>query len=216
MRRAEAIKKRRGEAYYRSHAASLLRQYEMVGFPTVHADLLPFISNRRGAALDVGCGSGRDAAWLAANGWSVVAVDPSREMLEGAARLHDGLGITWIEDGLPRLKSTLALGYLFDLILVSAVWMHVPGEYRNDAVGSIASLAGDRALVNLTIRSGSADPDRGFFETDLPSVISQFQMHGFRPVAQSKDSDAFDRPGTSWEKVTFEKGPLIVRDRLDV
>jgi SAM-dependent methyltransferase len=204
MRGAETSKKRRGEAYYRSHVASLLRQYETVDFPTVHGDLLPLISDRRGTALDVGCGSGRDAAWLAANGWRVVAVDPSREMLEGATRLHGELGITWIEDGLPRLKSTLALEYLFDLILVSAVWMHVPGEYRNEAVARIASLTSDHGLVNLTIRSGPADPDRGFFETDLPTVVSEFKMHGFRLVAQSKDSDVFDRPGTYWEKLTFE------------
>jgi SAM-dependent methyltransferase len=207
MRGAEASKKLRGEAYYRSHAASLLRQYETVDFPTVHGDLLPLISDRRGTALDVGCGSGRDAAWLAANGWRVVAVDPSREMLEGATRLHEGLRITWIEDGLPGLKNTHALGCLFDLILVSAVWMHVPGEYRNEAVDSIASLATDHALVNLTIRSGPADPDRGFFETDLSTVVSEFKMHGFRLVAQSRDSDAFDRPGTYWEKVTFENNP---------
>jgi SAM-dependent methyltransferase len=45
---------------------------------------------RRGRALDVGCGEGADAIWLARQGWAVVAADISSVALERAAQhAHD-------------------------------------------------------------------------------------------------------------------------------
>ena len=38
-----------------------------------------------GTALDVGCGEGGDALWLAERGWQVLGVDVSRVALERAA-----------------------------------------------------------------------------------------------------------------------------------
>ncbi|RKN34969.1 class I SAM-dependent methyltransferase [Streptomyces hoynatensis] len=49
-----------------------------------------------GQALDVGCGEGADALWLAARGWRVTAVDISRVALERAARAAAGVGnVAW-------------------------------------------------------------------------------------------------------------------------
>ena len=50
-----------------------------------------------GAALDLGCGTGRNALWLARWGWRVTGVDSSRvglEIAEGRAR-EQGLEATW-------------------------------------------------------------------------------------------------------------------------
>lgn len=55
-----------------------------------------------GTALDVGCGEGADAIWLARQGWQVTAVDPSRVALdraEAAAR-EAGVEVTWAYAGL--------------------------------------------------------------------------------------------------------------------
>jgi SAM-dependent methyltransferase len=61
-----------------------------------------------GAALDVGSGSGRDAAWLARSGWLVVAVEPVEALLAGARRLHGERGIYWLNDSLPCLERVQA------------------------------------------------------------------------------------------------------------
>lgn len=55
-----------------------------------------------GTALDVGCGEGGDAIWLAQQGWQVTAIDPSRVALdraEAAARAA-GVEVAWVHAGL--------------------------------------------------------------------------------------------------------------------
>src|SRR5262245_60531780 len=50
------------------------------------ADLAP------GTALEVGCGEGADAIWLASRGWRVTAIDVSPVALERAARQAEQVG----------------------------------------------------------------------------------------------------------------------------
>ena len=47
-----------------------------------------------GRALDVGCGEGDDAIWLAAQGWTVTAVDVSEVALRRAAHNAEQAGLT--------------------------------------------------------------------------------------------------------------------------
>ncbi|MQA04149.1 MAG: methyltransferase domain-containing protein [Streptosporangiales bacterium] len=68
-----------------------------------------------GQALDVGCGEGADALWLAGQGWHVTAVDISRVALERAAALPDG-------DKVSRVRADLTVAPppagVFDLVSV--------------------------------------------------------------------------------------------------
>lgn len=60
------------------------------------ADLVP------GSVLDVGCGEGGDAIWLAQQGWQVTGLDPSGIALARAraAAQHAGVDVTWLRGGL--------------------------------------------------------------------------------------------------------------------
>jgi SAM-dependent methyltransferase len=55
-----------------------------------------------GRALDVGCGEGADAVWLALRGWDVTALDVSRVALDRArtAAEQAGATVTWLHTGL--------------------------------------------------------------------------------------------------------------------
>lgn len=49
-----------------------------------------------GRALDLGCGEGGDALWLAGRGWQVTATDISQVALDRAARLEGASAVTWV------------------------------------------------------------------------------------------------------------------------
>lgn len=61
-----------------------------------------------GPVLDLACGSGRAAVWLAARGWQVTAIDHQREALDLGRRLAAaaGVGVGWRE---ADLRSPAAL-----------------------------------------------------------------------------------------------------------
>lgn len=68
-----------------------------------------------GQALDVGCGEGADAVWLAQQGWDVTALDVSQKALERAARHaeHAQVPVRWLHAGL--VEADLPRG-TFDLV----------------------------------------------------------------------------------------------------
>ena len=116
--------------WYDQNVSDVSRRYESVAAETVHGWLVDLLPIAPALVLDVGAGTGRDAAWLASRGLEVVAVEPSGAMRAEAQRLHASPSIRWIRDSLPSLDQVLRLGLSFDLILLSAVWMHVPPTDR--------------------------------------------------------------------------------------
>lgn len=68
-----------------------------------------------GRVLDVGCGEGADAVWLAGRGWDVTALEVSGVALERAARhaAEAGVAVTWVHAGL--VEAALPPGS-FDLV----------------------------------------------------------------------------------------------------
>jgi SAM-dependent methyltransferase len=88
-----------------------------------------------GRALDVACGEGRNAIWLAEHGWEVTGVDFSPVALDKARRLAGGRGVTvtWlladaVTDGLDPAA--------FDLVAV--FYLQLPADQRRTAFGAAA------------------------------------------------------------------------------
>ncbi len=59
--------------------------WERVPFEAAHAAVIPLIPTKPGLVIDIGAGSGRDAAWFAANDWTVIAVEPADRLRERAS-----------------------------------------------------------------------------------------------------------------------------------
>jgi SAM-dependent methyltransferase len=99
-----------------------------------------------GRALDLGCGSGRHAVWLAERGWQVRAVDFSREALrqarERAAQL--GVEVDWIEADLVTYEPP---GASFDLVLIS--YLHVPAPERRAILARAAAAVAEGGTLLL-------------------------------------------------------------------
>lgn len=103
---------------------------------------------RPGRALDLGCGEGGDAIWLASGGWSVTAVDisPSALALGAANAAAAGVAarIQWVVADLATWAPTDS----YDL--VSAQFLHSPVELPRDEIlrrGASAVAPGGLLLV---------------------------------------------------------------------
>ena len=123
--------------YYNNQAAELIKKYEGICPQTLNKWLLPYISNDPISVLDIGAGSGRDAAWFSDLGHDVVAVEPSSVMRSEAKRLHPNKSIRWFDDCLPDLNRLNQEGLSFHFILINAVWMHLPEQHRQKAFRKI-------------------------------------------------------------------------------
>lgn len=93
-----------GTMGYGKDAEALAQQYEQVPFEKVHGHLLRWLPPAAGRAVDIGAGSGRDAAALAVRGFDVVAVEPTAELRQVGRRLHGDAPIAWVDDALPALS----------------------------------------------------------------------------------------------------------------
>jgi SAM-dependent methyltransferase len=94
---------------------------------------------RPGRALEVGCGEGADAIWLAGQGWEVTAADISAVAL-ARARAHadaaaSGAGqrVTWLERDLTTWDPPAGR-----YGLVTAQYVHLPSGQRGNSFGKLA------------------------------------------------------------------------------
>ena len=89
-----------------------------------------------GRALDLACGEGRNAIWLAERGWKVSAVDFSDVALERGARLAAGrgVGVEWLCEDLTQWEPPLGA---FELVLIS--YLQVPGDDRREVLARAAA-----------------------------------------------------------------------------
>jgi cyclopropane fatty-acyl-phospholipid synthase-like methyltransferase len=62
--------------YYQENAASLTEHYESADMSDIHTQLLKHLPEK-GSILEIGCGSGREAAFLLRSGFDITAVAAS-------------------------------------------------------------------------------------------------------------------------------------------
>ncbi|AYJ51499.1 class I SAM-dependent methyltransferase [Rhodococcus sp. P1Y] len=108
-----------------------------------------------GRALDVGCGEGDDARWLAAQGWTVTAADISTVALDRARRLTAAdAAITWLQ---ADLSAAPPPAESFDL--VSVHYFALPKANGSTAALGIAqsvASGGTLLIVGHAIREGNS------------------------------------------------------------
>ncbi|MFD7881624.1 class I SAM-dependent methyltransferase [Streptomyces bauhiniae] len=193
----------RGTAGYAEKADALAVQYEEVTFDEVHYDVLQLVPAEPGRILDVGAGTGRDAAALAARGHSVVAVEPTTELRAHGQRIHADSGIDWVDDVLPDLTLSRHTGR-FDAVFATAVWMHLDAEERRHAMDRIAALLvpGGRFFVNL--RHGPVPDGRHMFAVSPAETVKLGSEYGLQTVHRSERPDLHGRDSVRWTSLVFQ------------
>lgn len=197
-----------GTEGYAEAAPALFDRYEDISFADVHRASLHLLPAAPGRVADIGAGTGRDAAALAALGHRVVAVEPTAALRLGAAARHPSPRIDWLDDSLPELAVLSSHGESFDLVLLSAVWMHLDTAQRRRAMPRVARLVRPGGVAILTLRHGPVPPGRRMFEVSAAETIGLAGAAGLaviqrldrqRPVQAQKD--------VCWTRLAFTRPP---------
>jgi SAM-dependent methyltransferase len=158
-RRHQAAVHRRWEAAYRATPASLL-PWEREGpepelVRVVRARRLP----RGSAVLDVACGQGRDAVWLASQGYRATGLDISETALARARERARAAGVRarFVRGNAWRLYFRPGS---FSLVNDRGGFHHIPEDHRREYVEGLARVLRPRGL--LLVQAFSArNPWRG-------------------------------------------------------
>jgi SAM-dependent methyltransferase len=192
-----------GTEGYGETAAERARQYESIGFADVHSDILHLFPVTPCQVIDIGAGTGRDAAAFAERGHSVTAVEPTLELRTEAQRLHARWSITWIDDSLPDLERVHELGRRYDIVMLTAVWMHLDAGQRERAMARVAPLVKPGGLMALSLRHGPVPAGRRMFEVSAQETGELARRHGLATIHESKGPSLLGGPAVWWDRLAF-------------
>lgn len=135
---SEPISDRETIAVYDEHAGEYADDWETQPIDDeLHELLLAHLVP--GTLADIGCGSGRDSAWLQGRGWEVTGYDASAGLLAEARARHPEVTFELVE--LPGLAGLPE----FDNVVCETVVMHLPAA---------GALAGVRRMGELVRQGG--------------------------------------------------------------
>ena len=195
-----------GTEGYAEEADALVGRYESIRFADLHGPVLHLLPAAPGRVLDIGSGTGRDAAAFAAMGHAVVAVEPTAELRARAAVLHPSPRIEWLDDGLPDLARLAGRGGCFDLVMLTAVWMHLDDEQRRRAMPGVARLVGRGGAAIFSLRHGPVPPGRRMFDVSAEETVELAAAEGLGLALRlDNQADASGRPGVGWTRLAFSK-----------
>ena len=101
---------------------------------------------RGGTSADIGCGCGREVAWLHANGFSAVGFDPSEGLLSEARRRYPSFKFAHAE--LPELRGVGT----FDNVLCETVIMHLDRKQIAASVRRLFDIVKPSGILYLSWR----------------------------------------------------------------
>jgi SAM-dependent methyltransferase len=140
-----------------------------------------------GLALNVGCGSGRDAVYLANRGWRVTAVDFSEEALATAKRraTEEGAQVEWVQGDVGRLdRLELEPGY--NLIYDFGCIQGLGDRSRQGAAAGVSRLAAPgTSLLIFALKAGRHIVlRRGMDQADVLALLGgMWDLEQAQPMA---------------------------------
>ncbi|MEL7112124.1 MAG: class I SAM-dependent methyltransferase [Pseudomonadota bacterium] len=195
-------------AGYAEEVDQLFVRYEIRDPAAIHAPWAEFIPRPPANIVDIGAGTGRDAAWLASLGHNVVAAEPTDALRTRAAEVHPDPTITWVDDILPGIPELRARGETYDMILMHAVWMHLTEDERRVGMANVASLLSKGGRLFMSQRHGPIPEGRRMFDVSGDETIALAAPLGLTNLFHHRGGSiaAENRArGIEWTKLVFEK-----------
>jgi len=148
-----------------------------------------------GRALDLACGEGRNAVWLAQQGWDVTAVDFSDVAVARGRELAGRRGVTvhWVLEDVYEFEPESGG---FDLVIV--LYLHVPAPARREvlrratrglALGGTLLVLGHDASNLADGYGGPSDPSILYSPQDLAADVPDLHIVKAEHVHREVDTD---------------------------
>jgi SAM-dependent methyltransferase len=161
---------------------------------------------RPGRALDLGCGTGRDAVHLAQRGWTVTGVDAVPRALDAARKraAAAGVSVQWMEGDVTKLEE-LGLDPGYDLVLDRGCFHGLPDDAREACARGVNSLTAPGAtLLMFAFAPGFHGPaPRGVGADEIAERFGP----GWELVSSTPETPRDDAPpwlrnvGMSWHRL---------------
>jgi SAM-dependent methyltransferase len=200
-----------GTEGYADEAEDLFKRYEGIPAADAHRAARHLIPAAPSRVLDIGSGTGRDAAWFASMGHRVVAVEPTDALRLPAMVLHPSPQIEWLNDSLPELALVRRRGERFDLAMLTAVWMHLDARQRQCAMPNLAALVREGGTIIMKIRHGPVPAGRRMFEITPEETIELARMQDLHPVLNLRTQSSQEQnraAGVDWTNLAFVKAKV--------
>jgi SAM-dependent methyltransferase len=139
-------------AAYDTAATAFAQEWHQQPPPSdLHASVRRFF--KLGLTADIGCGSGRDVAWLVANGFPAVGYDPCERLLDEARVRYPQL--EFVTAALPEL--TGVSDNTFDNVLCETVLMHLDGGSLVPSIKRMMAILKPGGTMYLSWRVSQSD-----------------------------------------------------------
>ncbi|WP_081897659.1 bifunctional 2-polyprenyl-6-hydroxyphenol methylase/3-demethylubiquinol 3-O-methyltransferase UbiG [Massilia sp. BSC265] len=196
-----------GTEGYVDDAELLIPRYESVNPSEKYRAVTHLFPKVPSLVLDVGAGTGVDAAWFAQAGHQVLAVEPVSAFREAGIRLHPSPQIEWLEDSLPRLSGVVHRKKLFDVVLVSSVWNHLARDERGVAIAALGTLLAPGGVLIISLRHGPSPSNRRVFEVPIDETVNLASNHQLMLIASAETASVQllnKQAGVNWSWLAFK------------
>ena len=194
---------------YDDEADNLSASYDALQTPQVLGEFCKLMESRKNKpnlhALDIGCGSGRDAKWMAGQGMKVTAVDGSKNMLKNARKNHADKNIEYLHDLAPTFNKLVARGEKFDVILMSAFIFHFGKKDRQTIYDNLLKLAAKNCLIYMTVRRPIPGEKRDMYHVTASEIETFARENGFDVDISEPKTDKLKRKNVGWTSYALQK-----------
>jgi 2-polyprenyl-3-methyl-5-hydroxy-6-metoxy-1,4-benzoquinol methylase len=187
---------------YSRDAAKLAQSYNTVSTPDVApvfaAEMMKLAEKNTLWVADIGCGPGRDSVWLADQGFNVVAVDNSPEMLE---KIAERPNILKLQDEAPAMSALKSLGKKFDVVFMSAFLFHLDAPERKNFYENLKEISKPGTYIYATLRNGPVPEGRRMFPVASEELAEFARANGMHCADLGRAADPLGRKNVLWDHV---------------
>ena len=196
--------------YYGQNSLEVARRYESADVTQLH-EFLSSSLKPGGRLLELGCGSGRDAAFMVSRGFRVLATDGSASMVEQTKSHHPELAEHVVHLELPAgLSNDLGV---FDGIYAVAVLMHLSVQDIESTISAVYSLLPEKGRFAFSVPTRRDDVMTNEFDSKgrrftalSPDGWKELcRKHNLQVVRTMTSEDGLGRGGVVWMNCLTEK-----------